>query len=312
MVLKAPFFDDVADAPSGQRTVWLNSPDGVRIRAATWPGDGRGSIVIFPGRTEYIEKYGLAVGELVSRGFGVAVLDWRGQGLSDRSGAMPEIGHVGAFSEYQQDIDALYTHLDAVELPRPWYLLAHSMGGQIGLTALMRPNPFDAAVFSGPMWGISAPAYLRGLGMAVGTVSRIAGFERTLAAGQSLQTYSGPDDFADNPLTHDRDMFDYMNDQVRAHPELGLGGASYGWIEAAFRSCAAQARRPSPGTRALIYLGTEETIVRADIIRARAEKWQGATLRIVEGARHEVMMETPAMRDRFYDEVDAFFRPGAA
>ena len=45
----------------------------------------KGTVCIFPGRTEFIEKYFEVVRDLRARGFAVAVLDWRGQGLSDRA-----------------------------------------------------------------------------------------------------------------------------------------------------------------------------------------------------------------------------------
>jgi lysophospholipase len=46
-------------------------------------------------------------------------------------------------------------------------------------------------------------------------------------------------EFADNPLTTDRDQFDYMSRQVAAHPELALGGPSVLWVKAALEETAA-------------------------------------------------------------------------
>ena len=72
-----------------------------------WRGGTRGTAVIFPGRTEYAEKYGPVAGELVARGFAVAVIDWRGQGLSDRHPRNAMLGHVHDFADYQRDVAAL-------------------------------------------------------------------------------------------------------------------------------------------------------------------------------------------------------------
>ena len=57
------------------------------MRYARWRSalkERHGTVCIFPGRSEFIEKYFEVVGELRRRGFAVAVLDWRGQGGSGR------------------------------------------------------------------------------------------------------------------------------------------------------------------------------------------------------------------------------------
>ena len=37
-------------------------------------------MLILPGRTEYVEKFGLVVSDLAATGRGALVVDWRGQG----------------------------------------------------------------------------------------------------------------------------------------------------------------------------------------------------------------------------------------
>lgn len=54
----APFFTDVAEAPEGQETRWLTTTDEVRIRAAFWRRGAKGTVLLLPGRTEYIENMG--------------------------------------------------------------------------------------------------------------------------------------------------------------------------------------------------------------------------------------------------------------
>ena len=74
----APFFAEIADAPEGGRAHWLVAEDGVRIRIGHWvPADAAGTVLLFPGRTEYIEKYGRAARDFATRGFAMAAVDWR-------------------------------------------------------------------------------------------------------------------------------------------------------------------------------------------------------------------------------------------
>ena len=83
----APFFDEIADAPSGASAFWVEASDGVRLRVALLgppPTQAKGTVLLFPGRTEYVEKYGPAAAALQMRGYACIAIDWRGQGLADR------------------------------------------------------------------------------------------------------------------------------------------------------------------------------------------------------------------------------------
>ena len=159
---KAPFFSDVDDGPAGGHAVWLTCDDGVRIRLGVWPHDGaKGTVLLFPGRTEYIEKYGRAAADLAARGYATLAVDWRGQGLADRLMQDRAPGHVVEFADYQRDVRAVIAAAQEMDLPRPWHLIAHSMGGCIGLRALHEGLPVASAVFTGPMWGIELPRAIR-------------------------------------------------------------------------------------------------------------------------------------------------------
>jgi lysophospholipase len=63
--------------PEDVVTGMLKTADGVSLRFARWaPPPGRkGTVCVFQGRTEYIEKYFETVRDLRARGFAVAALD---------------------------------------------------------------------------------------------------------------------------------------------------------------------------------------------------------------------------------------------
>src|SRR6201990_2626142 len=94
--------------PAGVRVGTLKTPDGVLLRFARFdPPPGRkGTLCVFPGRAEFIEKYFEVVHDARRRGFAVAILDWRGQGLSDRALANARKGHIHDFSEFDRDLEA--------------------------------------------------------------------------------------------------------------------------------------------------------------------------------------------------------------
>jgi lysophospholipase len=286
--------------------VWLK-PGAMRIRVAWWKAGDKGTVVVLPGRSECIEKYGRAASDLVRRGYSVITIDWRGQGLADRALRDPMSGHVGDFAEYQEDLDAMLAEADRAGLPQPYYLLAHSMGGCIGLRALMRGVPFRAAVFSAPMWGISMSAWLRPVAQVVTALAGPFGFASRYAPTTGPETYLLQVPFEGNVLTTDREMWAYMRDQVRAVPEFGLGGPSLAWLGAALAECAALASEPAPAVPAICALGTLEKVVDVPPVHLRMAGWSSGQLDLYPGAEHEIMMEGPAVRTRFFDRAVALF-----
>ncbi len=119
--------------PAGAVMGVLKTPDGVSIRFARWPppSDRKGTVCIFQGRIEFIEKYFEIVRDLNARGFAVATLDWRGQGLSDRMLRERRKGHVANFAQYDIDLETFMRDVVLPDCPPPLFALANSMGGAV-------------------------------------------------------------------------------------------------------------------------------------------------------------------------------------
>jgi lysophospholipase len=98
------------DIPEGAEEHWLEGRGGVKVRVMTAPAIGgvRGSVIIAPGRTEFIEKYFEVAREVQQRGFAVFCNDWRGQGLSGR---VVENGLKGHFVSFEDPVNELSTAL---------------------------------------------------------------------------------------------------------------------------------------------------------------------------------------------------------
>lgn len=305
----APLYDDIAKAPPNGRAFWCDTSDGVRIRVGHWPRDAKtrsqGTILLFPGRTEYIEKYGRNTSDLTARGFDVLVIDWRGQGLADRPDAQRAVGHVGHFDEYQRDVAAMMELAGGLELARPFVLLGHSMGGCIGLRALHNGLDVNAACFSAPMWGIVISPPLRPLAWGLSWALHSSPLKLTLAPGTVRETYLLTDRFAGNLLTTDRDFWDYMLHQAKTHPDLTLGGPTLGWLYAALREMHALARMPAPDMPAVTWLGGNERIVEPGPIHDLMARWPKGALHLFDGLEHEVLMEGQPVRDRLYGSIEA-------
>lgn len=303
---EAPFFHEVAGGPD-VGAHWLTAEDGVRLRAAVWRGGDDGTVLLFSGRTEYIEKYARIAGGLIERGFSVVSLDWRGQGLSDR--ALPDAltGHVADFADYQLDVAAVRSLAVELDLPRPFHLLAHSMGGCIGLRALHRGLDVDAVTFSAPMWGIEMSPVTRPLAWSVSWIGRALGHGARYTPGTSAAAYVTEAAFDTNLLTSDPEVFEWMQRQTREHPELSLGGPSLSWLLAALTEMRSlRAARP-PSYPALTFVGSEESIVDPGAIRSVMRRWPGGRLDVIDGARHEVLMERGPVREQFLNAAADHF-----
>lgn len=304
----APLFTDVDPGPADGSAHWVETSDGKRIRVGHWPAAGaKGTVLLFPGRTEYIEKYGPAATELAARGLATLAIDWRGQGLADRMLEDTRTGHVDVFSDYQKDVAAMLRAARELGLPRPFFLLAHSMGGCIGLRAVIEGLPVQAAAFSAPMWGILIAPHLRLLAHFLAHTMPRFGRGHLLPPGTKPEPYVLTEPFENNMLTTDVAMYNMMREQVIAHPELALGGPSFVWLREALIETVHLAGRSAPSLPCVSWLGSNERIVDTSRIHQRMQNWKGGRLEMVEGGEHEVLMEKEALRKQVFDGVEKLF-----
>ena len=288
--------------------IWLEAPDKTRVRAAHWPGC-RATVLLLGGRGEYIERYRETVAELLSRDFAVWMLDWRGQGLSTRPLPDPLKHHVLDFDHYLDDAEIL---LDRHILPsldgKPLVMLAHSMGGHLGLRLLARrPDCFARAVISAPMID-----FLGG-GPAVRAFARLvfrAGCRlgRTDRFGPGTPPRPNLDPtFEDNRLTSCPDRFQSSAALLRSMPGVHVGGATWGWLRAATQSQAALQREARKITMpTLVAIAGADRIVDNATTRAFVRRLpQGEALEL-PGARHEILREHDRTRIPLWAAIDRF------
>ena len=289
---------------AGSSALALTASDGVRLRGAILPGGGRGVVLLLPGRTEFCEKYAGVAAECAARGFAVASLDWRGQGASARPVGHPRKGHVDDFCAFQRDLAALLAAGPVAAAPGPRVMVAHSMGGAIGLRALVDGRlTVSAAVFCAPMWGLAQGRAVALAGRLMAEAAVALGMARAYAPGGGDASYASTDP-EPNVLTADPEQAAWLAALTRAHADKALGGPTFGWLRAAYREMAALAplRLRAP---AMAAVGGDEGVVSKAAIRARAAR-DGLPLTEIAGGRHELFIETPPRRARLWAAIDGF------
>lgn len=302
--------------PEGAVVGEIVARDGVRLRFARWERHKgtklRGTVSLFGGRAEFIEKYFEVIEELRSRGFAVATLDWRGQGGSQRLTRNPRKGHVRRFAHYERDLAVFMRQVVLPDCPAPHYALAHSMGGAVLLRhARRKTNVFDRIVLSAPMVALhpaTTPSKLvRGLLHAL----RYLGFSRSYIPGGG-DTIVNTQPFARNPVTSDRARYDRTEAVIRKASHLGLGAPTIGWVHAAL-STGDLFRRPrfayEVHVPVLMIAAGAETIVSNAAIERLAMHLRAGGHVVVPGAKHELLMERDLYREQFWAAFDAFVRP---
>jgi alpha-beta hydrolase superfamily lysophospholipase len=301
-----------APVPAGGQAHWFVGAGGARLRAALFPAKGatRGSIVLSGGRTEPIEKYFETVEDLTGRGYVVLVHDWRGQGLSHRELADRLAGHADGYQAFLTDYHALLATYED-RLPKPWFAIGHSMGGCLTLLALAHGEAarFEGAILSAPMLG------LRTGGVPLHVARALAGLNVRLGrAGRFARAPGAAETFENNVLTHDRGRYERAKAQVAAHPDLGLAGPTWGWLDFAFRATAYLAQGEnlkSVTTPVVIVSAEQDKLVDNDAQRAVAKNLPKGEFINAPGAYHEILMETDTMRNIFLRALDALLGKSA-
>ncbi|MEM7663303.1 MAG: alpha/beta hydrolase [Pseudomonadota bacterium] len=289
--------------PDGAEVIWFKGSGGRNLRACIIPASNpdavRGTAIVCPGRTEFIEKYFEVARDLLDRGFAVLILDWPGQGLSDRLLPDRGKGHIDRFETF---MGALKNGLAALDdrLPRPYVSVAHSMGGAIALAAIVEDLVrVDAAAFCAPMWGIKQRVFgMRYLVWAMRVMGR---------SNDYIQQPGPAETFETNIVTHDRKRWEMNRDLVDASPDLFLGPVTWGWLGASlqiFATFAKAAKIRRVTTPMMIATAEDEKLVENESHARIASLLPDAEHITVPGAYHEILMETDDMRAQFWDAFD--------
>jgi len=310
---RAPLHDELARVPEQGSAYWVRANDGVRLRVGFWkgPDNGKGSVFLLPGRTQYIELQGQTVESLHRYGYATLVIDWRGHGLSDRIAEDRNTIHIERFSDYQRDVAALVRAADELELPKPWYLIGASLGGCIGLRAIAEGMPVTACAFTGPMWGIKLKPIERIAAWTVSWGAQAFGRGEAYCPGHDCRNYALNNPFKGNRITNDAETYQLWRNHAQTRPELQTGGSSMGWLLQGLLECRRLSKIRVPDTLCIAFCGDQDGVVDFHAIEKRMAGWRNGRVELIRNAKHELLLEVPAVRERVMTQISDLFRQSA-
>lgn len=312
-----PLFHQVEGNPTPENATggFFATRDGRKIRYGLFGAVTRpikGTVIVLSGRNECIEKYFETIRDLADRGFGVATLDWRGQGASDRLIRDRRRGYVRSFRDYAADLDQFFEEIVLPDCRGPYYILAHSAGATVALLAApSMVNRVRRMVLIAPF------LTLPDLPVSISTVRRLCslfcalGLGRLYAAWGPRPKVSAP--FDTNKVTTDPERYRRNTRIYEEHPQLALGGPTIRWLRAAAKASEAISE---PDFMAgiqiplLIIAPVTDHVVSTRAVEAYARRLRLGSLLMIDGARHEILQEADIYREQFLAAFDAFI-PGS-
>jgi lysophospholipase len=276
--------------------------------------DQAGSVVFLEGLAEFTQKYYEAAHDMEKRRLSTYVFDWQGQGLSYRP--LRDTPQRRTSKGFHHDVADLAVFMNEYVLPntsgKPVVFVGHSMGCNPGTRYVHdHPDHVQAMACSTPMYGIQA-------------LEKIPGIIRKPILKYKNRT--APNEYADNgDYTPDQRsgtaQLEFSSDPERsalhglwydADPHLLHGGPTWSWLYHADQSCDLIM---SPGyleaikTPFMLAMAGQEHLVSNKRIREATRRLPNASLREFPTGKHELLQESDAIRNVFWQDFDALTAP---
>jgi len=298
--------------PDGFKWGSFANAKGADIRYGSLKADGesKGTIVMLPGFRESVEKYFETAQEMKERGFDVWIMDWRGQGGSERylQDNPQKMHHEG----YDEQIETLHQFTQTVvdKAPSgPMMMVAHSMGAHIGLRYLKEhEGVFDSAILTAPMLDINTGTLPKPLARQMAKFAKAGNYlDKYIPGGSDWSEEKNA--FKDNNKTGDEARFKSTLDLVRTNPDLKTGDPTYGWVYHSFQSIDILNQEDylkGIKTPILLQISEHENVVDKPAQERAAGLLPNCKRVDIPGAQHEIWQESDALRKGWLDKVDTF------
>jgi lysophospholipase len=260
------------------------------------------------GFTECIEKYFETTVDLAALGLSAWCLDWRGQGGSERPQRWPTRPRPRAYDRDAHDLALFGRALPSTRRPR--LLIAHSMGGAIGLLCLRQsPGLFDAAILSAPMLGIRTGQFPPTVARCITAAARFSGLGLCFIPGAGRWRPERVPSPQTSRVSNDPERCRVQYGWFSARAQLRVDEPTYGWLDEAFRLVARISRAEflaGVDTPILLASAGIESFVEPRAHRRAASLLPDCTFVEFPDSKHEPFLEQDSIRDRWLAAIDRF------
>ena len=269
----------------------------------------KGTVVVLHGFTECAEKFSEIIFSLLRNGYSVLAYDQRGHGRSWRDERIQDssLTHVDRFSEYTEDLAAVCDQA-MQEMPKPWYLLAHSMGGAVGILFLEdHPGFFEKAVLCSPMIAPQRGGMPLFMGKAMCLWAKFTG--KSMNRIPMSQPWNGPENF-ETACATGKERFEWY-DTLRTETEIyHNNGPTFSWTLEAFRvaeKILAPGKPEQVQIPVLIYTAEDDNQVLPEAQEKLARRLPCGKRRLVAGAKHEIYRSRDMVLFPWWKEILSFY-----
>lgn len=297
--------------PSNVTAGYFEGHRGVKLRYGLFRSEvspAAGTVVILPGRNEFIEKYFETIRDLNAMGLWVATFDLRGQGGSKRLTKNPRRGHVHRFRDYERDLEIFLERIVLPDTRMPFFLIGHSTGALIALSAAPRlSNRISRMALLAPYIGFQGQEAPEAVVRPLSALLSWTGFGRTPLGKDKSRL-----PFANNGLTADATRFARNTEIIVTHPELTVGAPTARWVHEtlkAGRRVLQQTHLTKITIPTLILAPVLDGVVPYSLQEQLSRNFRAAQLVTITGGRHELLQEKDLYRAQALAAIHAFM-PG--
>lgn len=298
----------------------IHRPDNTRLTAYRWHAQGKASavVLIIHGMAEHALRYAAFAEQLNAAGLEVYAFDLRGHGATTPA---VDHGHLGTSTRWQtliDDVEAVRTLATETTGVLPTVLFGHSLGSFIAQSVIYTHGRSYAGVI---LSGAAQPSRLMcHLGALVAAVEAARVDPTGRSALLRAMTFGAYERAMKKRLGNRRTRFDWLSSRPQAvdayidDPQAGFDMRTAAWqclLPGIARTQSPQARRKAPADLPLlIAAGSDDPMGRfGREPRALANAYvnngqQDVTLKLYDGARHELIHDTAA--DAFIQDVLAW------
>jgi lysophospholipase len=189
-------------------------------------------------------------------------------------------------------------------------LIAHSMGGAIGLLCLRRhPQLFDAAILSSPMVGLRTGKLPPSLLRVITRPARVAGLGVCFIPGAGKWRPDRLPSPERSRVSADAERCRLRHAWFSVEPGLRLDEATYGWVDSAL-GLVARIKKPeflaAIKTPILMASPGREMVVSPAAQRRAARLLPDCTLVPLPGSKHDPFLEHDSVRAYWFYCIDRF------